>query len=409
MGCARPWVPMLGALGLVALLAGCGMSRQAGAAVDAGHQATKQGELLSALEHYRIATRLAPDSATAQLALGEAAEALGEFDEALSAYQAAARRAPSTRTWRRLGEMADRMGQVDVAFQSLEHAYGSWREHASVGLEVGTVMFVTCVPKVWPRVSAVWSVCLPSASRIGRASFRSSRETVAQYAFRVLVEAERADCAAVLGERVADEGLARLGRMMLRDRAARSREPEVREQAEWALRYRLPEREVSKLAESLNVTGWQLQHRRNKPAEALAAYTKAIAADPLFSWPYNNIGRLYLSQNDDAQALHWFAKALEVNPNHLRAESNRGLAAARLGRYDEALASFERVLAVNPTDAHAHASLGWLLLNAGRRTDGLRELQVALRLEPGLEEARSVLDAQYGRDARRGPTPFSAR
>ncbi|PYN33112.1 MAG: hypothetical protein DME01_19700 [Candidatus Rokuibacteriota bacterium] len=58
----------------------------------------------------RSATRLAPDSATAQLALGAAAEALGEFDEALSAYQAAARRAPSTTTWLRLAEMADRIG-----------------------------------------------------------------------------------------------------------------------------------------------------------------------------------------------------------------------------------------------------------------------------------------------------------
>jgi len=78
------------------------MSRQAGAAVEAGHRSTQQGNLLQALEHYRTATRLAPDSATAQLALGEAAEALGEFDEALSAYQAAARRAPSTMTWLRL-------------------------------------------------------------------------------------------------------------------------------------------------------------------------------------------------------------------------------------------------------------------------------------------------------------------
>ena len=78
------------------------MSRQAGAAVEAGHRSTQQGNLLQALEHYRTATRLAPDSATAQLALGEAAEALGDFDEALSAYQAAARRAPSTMTWLRL-------------------------------------------------------------------------------------------------------------------------------------------------------------------------------------------------------------------------------------------------------------------------------------------------------------------
>ncbi len=429
------------------------MSREAGAAVDAGRRATKQGELLVALEHYRTATRLAPDSATAQLALGEAAEALGEFDEALGAYQAAARRSPRTTTWRRLGEMADRMGQVDVAIQSLEQAYGPWREHATVGLEVGAVMFVTCVPKVWPRVSDVWSLCLPSASRIGRASFRSSREIVPQHIFRVLVEAgrseqalalarargwlrdpgdycragdlpvsgetggllamllepDRADCLALLGERLADDGLARLGRLMLRDRAERSPRPEVRAQAEWVLRHRLPDHEVPKLAESLNVTGWQLQNRKNKPAEALAAYTKSIAADPAFSWPYNNLGRLYLSQNDDAQALAWFTKALEVNPNHLRAQFNRGFAAARLGRYDEALAAYERVLAMNPTDAHAHANVGWLLLKAGRQTEGLRELQVAVRLEPGLDDERRFLDAHYGRDARRGPTPFSVR
>src|SRR5438128_11462703 len=140
MGCARPWMPVLGVLGLVLLPAGCGTSRQAGAAVDAGRRAMEQGDLHEALEHYRTATRLAPGSATAQLALGEAAEALGEFDEALSAYQAAARRASSTRAWLRLGEMADRMGQVDLAIQSLEQAYGRWREHASLGLKVGVVM-----------------------------------------------------------------------------------------------------------------------------------------------------------------------------------------------------------------------------------------------------------------------------
>ena len=74
------------------------------------------------------------------------AEALGEFDEALSAYQAAARRALSTRTWLRLGEMADRMGQGELAIQSLEQAYGRWREHASLGLKVGVVMkgFANC-------------------------------------------------------------------------------------------------------------------------------------------------------------------------------------------------------------------------------------------------------------------------
>jgi tetratricopeptide (TPR) repeat protein len=225
----------------------------------------------------------------------------------------------------------------------------------------------------------------------------------------MMLQPDRADCLVFLGERTADDGLARLGRLVLLDRAQRSASPEIRAQADWVLRYRLPDHEVPKLAESLNVTGWQLQNRNNKSAEALAAYTKAIAADPAFSWPYNNIGRLHMSQTDDAQALTWLTKALEVNPNHLRAQFNLGLVAARLGRHDEAFTAYSRVLTMNPTDAHAHANIGWLLLKVGRQTEGICELQVAVRLAPSLDRERRFLDAQFGRDARQGPTPFSVR
>ena len=313
-------------------------------------------------------------------------------------------------------------------------------------------MFATCVPKVWPRVSAVWTL-LPSLSlsnrprvlsvfsrddstiplpRSGRGGpTRAGHHARARGWLRdqgdycragdlpvsgetggllaMMLEPERADCLAWLSERLADDGLARLGRLTLRDRAERSPRPEIRAQAEWVLRYRLPDNEIPKLAESRNVTGGRLQNHKDKPTEALAAYTKAIAADPMFSWPYNNIGRLYLGWNDVARALTWFTKALEVNPNHLRAQFNQGFAAARLGRYDEAFAAYNCVLTMNPTDAHAHAHVGWLVLKVGRQSDGLRELQVAVRLEPGLDDARRFLDAQYGREARRGPTPFSAR
>jgi tetratricopeptide (TPR) repeat protein len=429
------------------------MSRQAGAAVDAGRRSTEQGDFVQALEHYRTATRLAPHSAAAQLARGEAAEALGEFDEALSAFQAAARRAPSTMTWLRLGEMADRMGQVDVAIQSLEQAYGPWRQHASLGLKVGVMVLVTCVPSHWPDLSALWGVCLPMATRLGRSTFRSSNEVIPEYVFRILVEAgrreqaiaiartrgwlreqgdycqghdlpvsaetagllammlepDRADCLLPLGVRITDEGLARLGRLVLLDRAQRSRNSESRAQAEWVLRYRLPDHEVPKLAESLNVTGWRLQNRNSKSTAALAVFTRAIDADPAFSWPYHNIGRLYMSQDNDAQALTWLTKALQVNPNHLRAQFNLGAAAGRLGRYDEALAAYTRVLTMDPMDAEAHASIGWLHLKAGHRGEGLRELQIAVRLEPRLDDERRYLDEQFGRDARQGPTPFSAR
>src|SRR2546428_13837940 len=124
MGPDRPWALLLGALG-VALLAGCGVSRDARASLGAGRQAVAQGAFREALEHLRTATRLAPDFAPAQLAQGEAAEVLGEFEEALGAYQLAAALSPSTATRLRLGAMADGMGRGGVAGQSLLAGHGS--------------------------------------------------------------------------------------------------------------------------------------------------------------------------------------------------------------------------------------------------------------------------------------------
>src|SRR4030095_2840260 len=109
----------VGALGLVDRLPGCGMAGQARAAIEAGRQNSNQGAYREALANFRDATRLSPDSMEAQLALGETAEILGEFDQALSAYQAAARRSPSPKAWARVGRMADRMGNVNLAIQAL--------------------------------------------------------------------------------------------------------------------------------------------------------------------------------------------------------------------------------------------------------------------------------------------------
>src|SRR4029453_14383610 len=114
----------VGALGLVVLLAGCGMSGQARAAIEAGRQNSNQGADRRALANFAARTRAPAHSLEAQLALGETAEILGEFDQALSAYQAAARRSPSPKAWARVGRMADRMGNVNLAIQTPEAAHG---------------------------------------------------------------------------------------------------------------------------------------------------------------------------------------------------------------------------------------------------------------------------------------------
>src|SRR3989442_2285660 len=168
MGPDRPWALLLGALG-VALLAGCGVSRDARASLGAGRQAVAQGAFREALEHLRTATRLAPDFAPAQLAQGEAAEVLGEFEEALGAYQLAAALSPSTATRLRLGAVADGMGRVELAVQSLDGAYGSWGEHAWYRVQVGPMAILACLPQHLPRNSAPSGHCLPQAFPPGRA------------------------------------------------------------------------------------------------------------------------------------------------------------------------------------------------------------------------------------------------
>src|SRR4029450_9695839 len=225
----------------------------------------------------------------------------------------------------------------------------------------------------------------------------------------MLIHPERAACNVDFGTHIASDGAVNIGRIILSTQVAKASNPEDRKRAEWFLRYRLPDHQVPKIAESLNVTGYRLQHRLKRPVEAVEAFQKAIAADSMFSWPYNNIGLLYLNQNDDEQALAWFTKAIEINPNHLRAIHNQGRAAHKLKRYEHDDPPSTRTTPIDPPYAEAHATLGRVLIEAGRRTEGYRELQVAVSLDPSLEQEQRFLNARFGRDARQGPTPYDTR
>src|SRR5512138_493490 len=319
MRSSHPRSRWIGALVLVVLLAGCGMSWEARKSFELGWYNRDQNAFREALASFRDAARLSPDSVEVQLALGETAEILGEFDQALSAYQAAARRSPSTKTWVRVGHLADRMGNANLAIQALEAAYGTWRQHAWEGTKIGAATFGMCTSAVWPAVWMMWTHCIPAANKYGGRAFDASRERVPQDVFRILVETgpreralalargrnwlrdgadycrardllvspetagylamlahpERAACNVDLGTQIGSDGLVNIGRMMLSIQVANASNPEDRKRAEWVLRYRLPDHQVPKVAESLHVTGYRLQHHLKRPVEAVEAFQKA--------------------------------------------------------------------------------------------------------------------------------------
>ena len=443
----------LGSVALDRVAPRCGSAAEARAALAAGRAAAQRKAFREALGHYRAAATVAPDVAGAHVARGEAAEILGEYDEGLTAFQRAAAIAPSVDASLRVATVADRLGRADLAVQTLEGAYGPWRRHASVGARGATASFAACAPVAWTNPARLWGTCVAGSRDVYHSYFEASHEAVPTWVFRILVEEgrrdralafarergwlrddveycgrhalpighetsallamltqpARADCVLPMAVRVADDGGARLGRMMLLDRIANSAEDETRERAQYYLRYRLPDHEVPRLAEALNATGWRLQHVHDDPDEALRVFGKAIEADPRFSWPHHNIGRIHMARHDYAQARVWLERALEVNPDHWRALYNYGVTNAHLERWPEALAAYRKALAISPNDAKLHANVGWMLIKLGQETEAERELQIALRLDPSLKAERNYLNARYGRDARSGPTPFSTR
>jgi tetratricopeptide (TPR) repeat protein len=443
----------LGRLGLDGLSAPCASIRQVRETIARGEHDMRRRAFREALGHFRAAAASMPDSVSAQLARAEAAQTVGEYAEAFGAYQAAVAAGAPRQASMQAADMADRVGDTETTLRWLSRAGGTPQEHERLGMRMAAFGATACATTAWFSPRVIWNQCVPLTRRAYAYYTEASRETVPQLVFHLLVDSGRrepalayarergwiradtdycgrhelvlqaetmgliamlarpdeADCLLQIGARVTDDGAARLGRLMLADRATRSRNAEVRARAAAFLRYRLPEHEVPKLAESLNATGWRLQNVHDVPDEALAVFQKAIAADPRFSWPYHNIGRLYMARNDNEQALAWLRKALDVNPNHWRAQFNYGVAAARLKRYPEALAAYQRALQMNPADAHTYANIGWTLLSLGRDDEGARFMQTAVRMDASLTHERDYLNARFGRDARGGPTAFSAR
>ena len=440
---------LIGSFVLVAgvLLAGCsGPDARVRGPLQSGDDAARQHALREALNHYRTAAVAEPASLEAQTRRGAMAEALGEFDEALEAYGRAARLEPSALTFYRAGAMAERMGNhglaVDYLTASLSAAPTRPERVAQAGrhgIERLSAMlagsrFSRMLPDWVFRSLTMGQVVLSNAGldrdavagtllasqieagettrafdlarargwvRAGADYCAGARGDAAETRALVgmLAAPEQTDCLLAFGRSLTDGGMVRLARLVLLDRSRHSADPRVRREALAFLRERLP-RDVSKVAESLNVAAYNLHHRFRDPGDAAVVYQRAIAADPEFSWPYANLGRLYMDMDEAELGLEWLEAATRLDPNHFRAWVNLGLALYSLRRYEEAVPAYQAALAINPNDAFVHAYLGRSLLSLGRDGEGVRELQIAVRLDPSLTEERDLLGRRVAADPR---------
>jgi tetratricopeptide (TPR) repeat protein len=102
-------------------------------------------------------------------------------------------------------------------------------------------------------------------------------------------------------------------------------------------------------AEAHTFLGWTHSFAGDYGA-AIAACEDAVAIDPTFGNPYNDIGAYLLELGRPGEARTWLDRALEATRYEARhfAHCNRGRALLELGRTEEARMAFERSLSLAP-------------------------------------------------------------
>jgi Tfp pilus assembly protein PilF len=121
--------------------------------------------------------------------------------------------------------------------------------------------------------------------------------------------------------------------------------------------------ETEPTAEAYTFRGWAYSFE-GRLDEAIEECRKAIATDPTFGNPYNDIGCYLMERGAWDEAIPWFEKAKTApryDPRHFPYLNLGRLRAAR-GQIAEALAEFEGALRENPGDPMALAALQRLRL-----------------------------------------------
>ncbi|HET9846124.1 MAG TPA: tetratricopeptide repeat protein [Nitrospira sp.] len=115
-------------------------------------------------------------------------------------------------------------------------------------------------------------------------------------------------------------------------------------------------------AEAHTFLGWTYSFM-GRLDDAIEECHRAIALDPEFGNPYNDIGAYLIEKGELDDAIPWFQKAMQAKRYESPAfpHLNLGRVYEKKGHWTEAIASYKHALALNPDYVLAKKSLGRLV------------------------------------------------
>jgi len=127
--------------------------------------------------------------------------------------------------------------------------------------------------------------------------------------------------------------------------------------------------------------GW-LQHRLGKNADAIGAYTKAIALAPKAIEPRLGILLPLLAEKQWPAAEKQARDILKLDAENYLATLRLAFALYSGGKFGEARTLYQKLVDGYPGDMEARAGLGWALLKLGKTKDAMAVFKTVLDFSP---------------------------
>jgi serine/threonine-protein kinase len=129
----------------------------------------------------------------------------------------------------------------------------------------------------------------------------------------------------------------------------------------------------------------------DRPEEAIAYFTAAIALRPSSTGAHNSLGLALQHKGDLDGAIAEYGRAISLNPNYPHPHNNLGSALFDKHNFDAARVKFQQAIALDPKDAMYHYNLGNALCAKGDLEGGIAKYREAITIDPKYVDAHRGL------------------
>ncbi|MGH9845731.1 MAG: tetratricopeptide repeat protein [Blastocatellia bacterium] len=130
----------------------------------------------------------------------------------------------------------------------------------------------------------------------------------------------------------------------------------------------------------LNLAG--IQYMQQRFNEAIRTYVTAQSYDRTWAVPHNSLGNLYLSINRPLEAAEEFEIASKLEPKSPIIHGNLGAAYIKLRKYDAAIQNLQLATQLDRNNSNAFSNLGLAYHLQGRYNDAVAAFTRATEIEP---------------------------